>query len=952
MKPAFPSAFAVLLALLLASGSPAAAQAPEPDCDPATWPASGVPDSVVLNWCADHPGNPCDLTILSWSPEGGRSPQIRFGDAISPTPERPRFFLDSAHNRFYTKLYSQFRNQSLSLAPAGQVFVDFFYKLGATPADPADPAGWLPIGSYPLNIPAPGTNVGPGAVHTQAQGTPVCWLLAPGALPPQKLTLKAVVRWPADDDTANNTAYSFYDLTTSARKAQISLAIDLSGSMAGTKLTQALEKSLLFSQLIEEGDQLGVYGFATDIPPAERDTFTATYTPVGGGSQTLTMSDVKVIVPMQTVASAPAPGLATILTQSAYNCTPVGQGLLRARKGFSEVTAPDGAQKAIVLFSDGLQNVPPFVNAMSSESCGSAALPPLLDAAHTFHDEGIRIYSIFWGPASGYGYDSMWQIQHETGGDFFLSTDSELGLAAAYYGLRGLVDDMIFFAEKETASPVSPAQLKVDFDAGVDLATVAVAWPYGDGRTQLRVDCRKLGESEWRDCAPRQETQRSFLVFRFHPGAETTWEFRVRQLSPQTGKTEFTAAVFSAVQDAALSPSLDSAGFETGKPLPIHAELSSRGAALTGAAVHATVRVPARAFSNTLRRYAGRFTQLSAGDTRAAAVAAQLQSFLLRDEGSDQIYTYRDVPVALRDDGQGPDRKAGDGIYSGELPSSATQVAGDYQVTIDASAALPSGRTIHRIAKLSAICNVGSPDPKRTAVNTVISPDRRDDDDVQFATVTLQWADRFGNAAFPGTAYQIAVTPVNAVLRGPLVDNLDSTFSQVVTYSLGSRPEIRVAVRGVPQGSFAVLPGQYRYEASFHLGAAVPQGTFSNLFSTGPSLGIDAALRLNSNIAVRVELVRDDFDRKASGSSTLVNLSAYLQYRWTGSLPWEPYFETGLGAYDLEGDGTAFGFAAGVGARRRLTPRWSLDLNLQGHQVGGALNLGFGRLRAGVIYGF
>ncbi|MCP4896345.1 MAG: outer membrane beta-barrel protein, partial [bacterium] len=836
------------------------------------------------------------------------------------------------------------------------------------------PAGTVHLGtmrsSYAMRIPPPaGASVGAlGQGEPHAQEIPVCWSLPPGISFPQQFDLKAEIVWNQDDDTSNNEVIQSYDLATAyGRRAQIGFAIDLSGSMAGTKLLEAKDRATMFAFLIENGDQLGVWGFATDIPVAEQDSFTATYTPNGGGSATRTMSDVREIFPMQTITGTPFQDndLAQIMGQTSYNCTPVGQGLLRARKAIQDATPPPdingvAAAKAIVVFSDGLQNVHPYVNTDPGWNCGGSPVAPIIDADLTFNADDISIYSIYFTPSAIYGFQTMWDIQNQTGGDFFNSSVTDMELAAAYFGIRALVDDMLFFEERGTTSASSPSQFEVEFDAAADTATVAIAWPVTNDSTRLRVDCRRAGDTDWADCDPRQPgittaaafAAGSFRVFRFQPGPDTTWEFRVVPVGQQTRSTQYTAAVYSLVTEAALFPSLDNDDFVAGESLPIYAELLSAGAGVTGADVRATVRVPTAAVSSKLRRYAGRFTA-PGGDPRGNAVMSQLQQFLRQDGDLDDIYSYRDVPVTLSDDGHGNDRVAGDGIYSGSLPGTKTRVAGDYQVTITARTTLLSGRTIQRIAKLSAICNVGPPDPNKTVVKTALLPDPVGN--VQLATATIQWVDSFGNATFPGSGSQIAITASGASLQGGLVDNLDSTFTQTLAVTPGADPKVTVSVRDVPVGTFHIVPPkpglEKRRELSLHIGSATPHGGLATTHSAGLSLGIDASYRFSENFAVRVELVRDEFDIRTSGSDTLLNFSGYLQYRTTSG-HWSPYFEAGAGIYDFSNAGSAFGFAAGLGAQRWLNPAWSLDFNLQGHRVGGSIDVSYSRFRIGAIYRF
>ena len=946
--------WAAMAACLLLT-APAAAQ--EPACNQSTWPANAPTGTVVDNYCENNSEKPCDLAIASWSlPTVKKSSDIRFGKAIDGSPEEPRFLFDSVGNRFYAKLYVKVTNSpGQGPAPASQVTVHLHYKEGDTPADPSVTTGWTAIGSYPMTIPAPAP-VGalfPSQAHFQDQTRPVCWTLPAGDRNlPRKFTLRAKVEWlkggvNQDDDTGNNTAYSFYDLTTQERKAQIAFAMDLSGSMKGVELTQAQQKAGMFTHLIEDGDGLGVYGFATHNP-ADNTPFTATYKVTPGGSDhTLTMHETREISAYQNITSlADRVTIAgRIAATTANGCTPVGQGLLRARAGLP-ATPPSDTQQAIVVFSDGLQNVHPYVNTAATGNCHPATpAAPMLDSALTFGGDGIKVYSIFWGPTSGYAHDLMQNIQTQTGSDVLYGTVTELGLASAYYSIRALVDDMLFLEESGVTSPGAPDRFTVVFDPTPEPATVSAAWNWDDGQTQLEIWCRKLPAQQFVPCVQLGQVDRpveaysgdSYTVFRFVPGPDTTWEFEVRQVEG-SGPTEYAAAVFSPVQEAQIFPSLDNVGFETGKPLPIQAELRRAGAPVTGASVNAVVRAPARSFASTLRRFADRLNVPASGDDRAAKVVEQLQG-LLRQEGSDEVYPVREISVPMTDNG--------DGTYSGVLPGKSTEIAGEYQVTITARLTLSSGRTVQRIAKLSALCNVGPPDPGKSLVKVLLPDPARDR---SLAAVTVWPTDRFGNAAFPGSGSQISLVATGAKLVGSLRDNLVSGFTQHLdVIDSGGLPRVTVEARGVSLGTVYLVPRRAR-ELSFHFGTAVPNGTFDVPYDQGPSIGVDYAWLLNSRFAVRVELVHDEFDVSAGGSEEMLNLSAYLRYRKTSGT-WLPYFETGAGLYEFRGT-TAVGYAGGLGLQRELTPRWNLDLNLQGHYVGGSLGISFSRLRVGAIYKF
>lgn len=970
----------------LVAVSPAAAQFPESECDPSASPANAPIPPALFNYCATNTAADCDLEISNWDSITHRSPDIRIGDPFTITPEQPRFFLDigtpadPSDDRFYTKLYVKFRNAGGGLggggpAPATEVTVDFSYKEANSPADISSSVPWTPAGTmvatvmentYHMNIPAPATDgiLVPGDWHLQQRG--VCWSLSAGAKTlPKKFILRAELHWGQDNDTTTNTAYSFYDLMATGRKAQIGFALDLSGSMnaafeGSTRLTIAKQKAAMFATLVEDDNQLGVFSFNTGN--AANSPFTASYnTPP---TAPVSLGDTSVISAMQTVSGDIQRGFIAGQIDNpavtASGCTPVGQGLLRARQAINTTSPPAGPPtpgKAVVLFSDGMQNIPPFVNSTPPWTCGSSPVAPIINAVQTFADEDINIYSIFFGPEVGWAFSLMNEIKTQTAGDYVYGASSDVELASAYYAIRGLVDDMIYF-EKEGTAPVNAPwpTFEVEFDAAASVATAAVAWPYGTGNTRLALDRRLKGTSDWQSCEQSQDATAaayqpaSFLVCRFTPGANSTWEFQVRQgQSRSRSPISYTAAVFSEVQEVQIFPSLDDTTFTAGDALTIHAELRSAGQPVFGATVTANVRVPSRSFSTTLHKYAGRFANVPTDPdaNRVSAMASQLSQFLAKDTGSDDIYVYRTVSVSLRDDGQGADTMANDGIYSGELPSSETRSAGDYEVTITAQATLAGGRTVERIAKLATICNVGPADKNKSLVTVDVSPDPIGD--VRIATVTVVPFDKFGNAAFPGSGSRIDISAVGATQRGDLFDNLDASFSQRFALAQDDA-KVTVSVGEVSLGTRPFVKGRAAgRELSFHLGAAIPHGAFGNTHSSGSSIALDYAWRLDPNLALRAELALDRFDEKAGGSANLTSFTTHLQYRYPVG-QWEPYFESGVGVYDLENASTAFGFSVGLGIRRQLSPNWLLDLSLQGHHVSGNLDLGFSRIRAGGIY--
>ncbi len=188
-------------------------------------------------------------------------------------------------------------------------------------------------------------------------------------------------------------------------------------------------------------------------------------------------------------------------------------------------------------------------------------------------------------------------------------------------------------------------------------------------------------------------------------------------------------------------------------------------------------------------------------------------------------------------------------------------------------------------------------------------------------------------------------------MKGSLEDNLDSSFTQQLVLRPGEEAAVKIAVDGALVGTYSTAEPLLRHELSIHLGAAIPEGTFDDEASSGISFGPDYTYRLNRNFGIRSELAFNLFNDRSDGNMVLTNFTSYLQYRYlTGKIA--PYFESGLGIYNLEDSDTGFGYSAGIGIQYVISKRLSLDLSFHGHRSGGDLDLSFFQVYAGSILKF
>ena len=999
----YPVSMILLCLCLCLAGAlprPALADPPAADC---ALSAVAANDIALVPTC-----DPLLCDVMA-DPSGSIAPPfegIRVGDSFSTaTAEWPRFFYDEVANQFHTRLFSQIYTYGGENVASGRVQVNFSVKPNA--AGIADTGGvFKPIGFYVMDIPPSGGPFSglltPAALHVQEE--PVCWLVDAGFTFPKKFLLKIETNWPPDEDASNDVRYRFYDFAADAPPADIAFALDLSGSMAApvpggalSRLTVAKLRAWLFIDAIEpaEGNRFGAFGFATGMPAALKSDFTGTWQRVfPPGETSAVLSETGVLFPFTELAVAAdkndaISSLFAPLVQP-YGCTPIGQGLLRAKKELLSLVTPLGDpdhHKAIVLFSDGLQNVGPFVRNTPDWTCGAPSALPTIHARKTFKENNptLPVYSVFFGTemASPWNHELMVHIQHETGGDYLYYTVDSMDLAAAYFQIRHLVasNAMLFLDEEgQVTAPLPGPTATVSFDGAADIATVAVAWPASSQQTALIVEGRRQGEGEdaWRelselpqpagDAAGATATAAAgttalaattprpggpHRVYRFIPGPNTTWQLRVRSPGRESGTIDYALAVFAPSSEARMRASLGAETFRAGDALPIFADLRFLGHPIVGATVKATVTLPERASSNVLRRYGDRLDPGSPiTDTTIPDLADQLRKLVLAAEGSEQLTATRQVEVTLTDGGGTVDEVAGDGVYSGRLDGAETTVAGLYDFLVSATGTLPSGTDFARSEKLGAVAGVGPADPARTKVRF---GDRVALDNGMFAVpVTVLAADRFGNATYPGAGSGIRVTPRpgGGTNLGDLADNLDSTYTQTVEVAPGQDPSVDVGVGAVDLGAFSPSPtGQapLGYSLSLHLGSAVPHGAFGTVFDTGPSLAIDLEYRFGPRFALRGELGWNEFGGKFGPDLSLYHLIPYVQFRRPGP-GWEPYVEAGFGLYDLESVGTAAGFAVGAGAQRDLAGPWRLDLGIHSHHAGGGLDVSYSQLAVGILY--
>ncbi len=723
----------------------------------------------------------------------------------------------------------------------------------------------------------------------------------------------------------------------------LAFAVDLSESMnvehkdINQKAGFLENERTLFPALLEEGTWFGEYGFSTGNP--KNGEFETSYIGMDGKYHTGLFNETSVLFPMRRInnGSDRESAMNSVNGEETYHCSPLGQGLLRAAENLRD--SPSDASKAIVLFSDGIQNISPFIGSSPPFQCERLFSYSGIDVTNTIGGNNIKLFSVFFGEKLGWSFDLMAQLRDSTRGDHIFGNVSWFDLASTFYGIRGALSDIVYFERNKTGYLVPEKRFEVDFDSGVEVATVAVAWSAEKKHTELRVECRKKGETEWNQ--PEELDAPCFKIIRFRPGKNTSWEFRLKQIGEFSATSDYSLAVFSDVEYAHLDAFLDCQGFETGNDIKILAKLDSIRQNSQNISVFALVEIPERSFSNLLEKYSHRLNPSFDRDTnQISSLLNQLKTILKRKNPHKfDLYPHKYVWIKLNDDGTELDEVAHDGLFTGSLSGDFTQIAGLYEFTIYASGPLYYGRNFRRFAFLSTICSPGPADPKKSRVKMSLCS--RDANDHRKVDVVIAPKDKYGNSVFPGTGRNITVRSIGEECRleGEVVDNLDSTFSQEMVVEPDGKATVEVEVGEISLGAYSLF-ALSRHEAGFHFGVATPEGSFDEDVTSGNSLALSYAYRLNGNLSVKSDICCNRLDNRKGWVRLFYHLTSYLQYRYRIKQI-EPYFMAGMGYYSLEDSHAALGYSVGAGLYYVVSRNVNIDFSMRVHRVRRELDVSF-----------
>ncbi|HUP42736.1 MAG TPA: outer membrane beta-barrel protein [Thermoanaerobaculia bacterium] len=128
--------------------------------------------------------------------------------------------------------------------------------------------------------------------------------------------------------------------------------------------------------------------------------------------------------------------------------------------------------------------------------------------------------------------------------------------------------------------------------------------------------------------------------------------------------------------------------------------------------------------------------------------------------------------------------------------------------------------------------------------------------------------------------------------------------------------------------------GGHRLAVFAGIGVASPEGSASNAFDSGPSLAVGLEYELRPRLSLLATLGFDELSDDGAGTDLEVrHLTFGGRVTFLPGAALVPFAQAGVGAYDLSPGDTDVGAHAGVGVRRDLTPRLSLELVYDRHRV-------------------
>lgn len=300
--------------------------------------------------------------------------------------------------------------------------------------------------------------------------------------------------------------------------------------------------------------------------------------------------------------------------------------------------------------------------------------------------------------------------------------------------------------------------------------------------------------------------------------------------------------------------------------------------------------------------------------------------------------------IRLYDDGSHGDKVAGDGVFSAHVP--ALDHDGVHRFRLRSVTKQPGEAEIHREASLAGYVDIGL-DGRRLGRQirwrkVEITPFFGEELEELLRTppakgrirraVVVTPRDAGGNYFGPGEARDFVFGLSGAEPVGPVVDNLDGTYLQVVEFHGRVKPEVEVAAGEVASSLFRL--GSRSWQLGAYLGSSWPGGDADDSFDAEYSAALAAGYRFDEHWSLDLITGYHSFTADRGGDDpSLFQLSINGRYSWPLNRS-EIFARGGPGFYDPQGGGSELGWNLGVGWSIPYRVGWDLEITIDHHQAG------------------
>jgi hypothetical protein len=716
--------------------------------------------------------------------------------------------LGAASLAFGKASFNASRNRTVTVINTGTANL----TLGAI-TDSADPTGF-----YTVTAPAAGTVIGPNLTQDfTVTYTPVAPPAPPA--PPHAGTLAV--------PSSGGPATANVALTGEAAFREIVLCIDASNSMNwandGTPLASCPPASTMAANFDPDSrirqvraalqtfqSRLNVYGDGQThlaivrFPGADLPTCPASHSDALASAPSTWVTTGPAVSLYNSGSSTLAADILSVTNAGFYHSTPMKQGLIESLARFSSVSGPS---RAIILLSDGFHNVP------APPESPADVLPSLIA-------KPCRVYPVGFGTSGSVDHPLLQSLATGTSGEFLDATAG--GDLTTYY-------NKIFtnFMELDTAvdppATVAPGAKNVhpalvcEHDA---LTTFTVSWttPTADLLDVVLIapDGRRFHKTHadvrYQEGPKHKSYTLDLANSRRKPGKWIgEWKLEVELKARDAAVPEKYTYDVVMRSDLELRTAFDKTAYFTGDRVVLTARLAERGMPMTGRTVvlqvrkpgespgdwHATNPATAAAIEDAIR---DRFGATSSAAVEQLTGIFKKTYYLTKVKGIPLPPHNPAFPApgfAMRDDGQGGDLVARDGVYTAVLDGLLTE-AGNYAFFVTATGKTSGQNDFRRESEQHRHVELRI-DPAPAQTSFVVQPIEGAGGERRRFRVKVTPKDKFGNLLGPGHGRSIDLrVSAGRALGDAVEDDLNGNYTRDFEVEGPVAPVVVGSVKGVP----------------------------------------------------------------------------------------------------------------------------------------------------------